>query len=346
MKLKHYIKPITISLWIFTAIILLYSLSLGPGNVSFVQTIQVLSHKWLGLETEQTLESLVWQIRLPRSLLALLIGAALGCGGVLSQGIFRNPLASPNILGLNSGAAVMIVLGVALGLDDLALWASPLIAAIGVLLVLLLLYLLMKRFGSITGTLPLLLSGLALSTLLGAIMTLLLSISIKDYGVSLKVMQWLLGNLEARSWMHLSWGILPIGLGLGLALYVSKDLDILHLGQDTAASLGVNLAKTYLLTIVAIALLVGASTALVGIIGFVDLVIPHTCRLLLGAKHSRILPFSISLGACALLLVDILSRTFTQIYLPPGVITSLVGAPLFLWLTLRYYQMRSTGNTI
>ncbi len=319
-------------------LILVVSLSLGPGDLTLPQSWRALYETLFDLPvSDQLSQSLVWQIRLPRALLAFVIGAGLGCAGCISQGIFRNPLASPNVLGVSTGASVAVIIGVTLGLDELALWFTPLLAALGSVGTFGLLYLLTAGSRNIFS---LLLSGLALSTLFSAIMALLLGLQVQDYEVTVRVMQWLLGSLEAKSWSHLHWGWLPILLGLMLSMLLRKDLDVLHLGEQTASSLGTNLRSTYLLSIMAVALLVGAATALAGIIGFVGLVIPHITRLLVGTSHHRLIPFSMALGAFFMLLVDITSRIIVSLYLPPGVITSLLGAPLFLWLIRKHYKGR------
>ncbi len=336
MKLRQQRRIIGLGLWFFAPLIGFFSLLLGPGEVSFGELLEILYHKLRQLwdpsdsiARRDSLEALVWQVRLPRSLLALFIGGALGCSGAITQGVFRNPLASPNILGLGSAAAMMVVLGISLGIDELWLWSKPLLAAGGVLLSLFLLYL-FSRWSE--GILSLLLSGLALSTLFGALMTALLGIHLNNYEASLKMSQWLLGSFEARSWPHLFLAVFPITVGLLLALYLRKDLDVLYLDPQSAASLGLNLQVTYLVSILSVALLLGTAVSLVGLIGFVGLIVPHIARILVGPGHGGLIPFCIAFGACLLLVVDIVSRVFVFVYLPPGVITSLLGAPLFLWL--------------
>ncbi len=336
--MNHPAKLINTLIWLITGGIAFLSLGLGPGDLSWPQIFTILyDHISSAFSTTKTnpsniAEILVWQVRLPRSLLAISIGAALGCGGAITQGVFRNPLASPNVLGLGSGAAVMVVLGISLGIDELGLWIKPILAASGVLICLLFLYAFSRTSGTI---LSLLLCGLGLSAFFAALMTLLLSINLNNYEASLKISQWLMGSFDARSWSHLRWGLLPIGLGLVLALYLRKNLDVLYLGQESAASLGVNLRTTYVTSVLCAALLVGTAVSLVGVIGFVGLVVPHVARLLVGPSHGRLIPFSMSLGAGLLLIVDISSRVFTYVYLPPGVITSLIGTPFFLWLIRR-----------
>ncbi|MDH5718693.1 MAG: iron ABC transporter permease [Spirochaetia bacterium] len=329
---KNYFLTISI-FFLFGFLFLLLSLTLGPGEITLNQVLGVLA----GYDSANNslVHSLVWEIRLPRALLAMLIGASLGCAGTITQGIFQNPLASPNVLGLSYGAAVFVVLGIILGIDEMALYITPFLAALGAIFTFVLLYLFTLRSA---GIFSLLLSGIAVSTIFSAVITLLLSLQIKDYEVTIKVMQWLMGNLEMKSWIHLKWIIIPVSLGITGAFFLRRNLDVLHLGEETAASLGISFRYTYFLGVFFSALLIGASTAVSGIIGFVGLVVPHLARLLIGAKHTKLIPFSIVLGAFFLLAVDVISRVTLKFYLPPGAVTSLIGAPVFLWLVQKNYR--------
>jgi iron complex transport system permease protein len=149
-----------------------------------------------------------------------------------------------------------------------------------------------------------------------------------------------MGSFEGRSWEHLQGALLPLAAGAALSLWLRLDLDALQLGRDTAASLGVDLARTQRLALLAVALLVGAATALCGVIGFLGLVVPHVVRRLGGPGHARILPLSALGGALVLLAVDVLGRSFHDVVLPPGALTSLAGAPFFLWL-LRHDEVQA-----
>ncbi len=336
-------------LWAFSISLLFLGLSWGAGDVTLRDVFFLILHKMasfflgidlyaaLGLESKLdfvTLEALVWELRLPRSLLCLMTGAALGCAGAMSQGLFQNPLASPDTLGFSSGAALMVIAAILLSWDEQGLWSLPLVAACGVLLALLLLYFLTRGLGDI---MSLLLAGLALSMLFSAAITMLHSLTFTNYEAMRKSMQWLVGSFDAKSWEHLLWGLLALGAGLALSFPLSRQLDVLHLGKQTALSLGVHLKGTYSLAVLSIALLVGAATALVGIIAFVGLLTPHIARGIVGAKHSSLIAMSITLGALLMLIVDTVSRTFPYAYLAPGALMSCLGAPFFLWLIYKYY---------
>jgi iron complex transport system permease protein len=273
----------------------------------------------------------VWDLRLPRALLAALLGGVLGVSGALTQGLFRNPMAEPGVLGVSSGAAAMAVLGFYLGFDQVSLWAIPLMAVVGAAGILVLLFALAGRSSVAT----LLLSGIALGAFCSAFVTMALATQDARWDIGIKVMQWLLGSFEGRSWAHLAGALPPCIVGLLLARWVRNDLDALHLGDETAASLGVDLKRTRTLCIIAVAILVGTATAIPGVIAFVGLIVPHVVRMIIGPSHRALLPGSMALGALTLVLVDTVSRTLLPSTPPPGVITSLLGAPFFLWLLQR-----------
>ena len=312
---------------------LLLALGTGPGEVGLGEALRsVLAHLGLADPPPPLRDAIVWQLRLPRALLAALVGAALACAGALTQGLFRNPLADPGVLGISAGAMLAAVIGFVLGAESAGLWVTPLLAAGGAGLVLLLLLALHRAHHSVA---TLLLSGLALGTLCAALATLCLALGAQRWDLGLRVMQWSLGSFEGRTWIHLAWALPPCAAGLALAAWLRRDLDTLHLGHDVAASLGVDLGQLRRRAVLAVGLLVGAATAISGVIGFVGLLVPHLARMQGGPGHRRLLPRAALLGAVLVLLVDTLARAVTQVVLPPGVLTSLLGAPLFLWLLRR-----------
>jgi iron complex transport system permease protein len=322
----------------FTALLLL-ALVVGPGNVTVSDALDVVATH-LGLAAPAhppAVDALVWELRLPRSLLAALIGAALGLAGAVTQGLFRNPMAEPGVLGVSAGAATFAVVGFTLGLDARGAFTVPGLAALGAGVVLLVL---LGLAGDHSDTTTLLLSGIALGAMSGSLTTLLLALDTERWDLGIKVVRWLMGSFEGRSWEHLQGALLPLAAGTVLCLWLRLDLDALQLGRDTAASLGVDLVRTQRLALLAVALLVGAATALCGVIGFLGLVVPHVVRRLGGPGHARLLPLSALGGALVLLAVDVLARSFHQVVLPPGALTSLAGAPFFLWL-LRHREVRA-----
>ena len=310
---------------------LLLSLGTGPGDIGLSEALQLVGARLVG--GEETLRSAIaWDLRLPRSLLAGLVGAALAAAGAVCQGLFRNPMADPGVLGVSSGAALFAVLGLLLGLDHLGLWAIPLTAATGAAAAMGALLVLAGARASLA---VLLLSGVALGALCSALITVCQALAAHQWDFGLKVVYWLMGSFEGRSWSHLAWATPPCGLGLALALWLRRDLDAMHLGSDAAASLGVDLGRLRGLAVLCVGLLVGTATALTGVIAFVGLVAPHLARMSSGPGHRRLVPLAALYGASATIVVDAVARSASGVLVPPGVITSLVGAPFFLWLLRR-----------
>lgn len=320
-------------------------LRVGPGPIDVATIVDVLAARLLGRpidDTLQTATTLVWSLRLPRTLLAAALGAALGLAGALTQGLLRNPLAEPGVLGVSSGAALAAVVGFVVGADALGLFAIPGIAALGAAAVLSLLAALARRGLDRVG---LLLAGVAIAATCSALVTLALVLTADRVDRSVEILHWLMGTLEARSWGHLGAALLPGLLGAGLAAWTIRDLDALALGESSARGLGVDTKRTDLVVLLAIAVLVGVTTALAGVLGFVGLVVPHVARRWVGPGHGALLPMSALLGAAMLLCVDVAVRA-TQLAIPPGVITSLVGAPFFVFLVAERRDTRSTmGST-
>jgi iron complex transport system permease protein len=321
---------------------LLLGLVIGPGGLGVGEVVEILIAAAGGRDPHlPTLEPglrrnaslMVLDLRLARLLVVAVVGAGLGVAGTITQGLFRNPMAEPGVLGVSMGAAAAAVLGFALGLDQLGIWPIPLLSAVGAIATLLVLFALVGA-RSATGTL--LLSGIAIGALCSAMITLLLALNAHRWDLGIKVVHWLMGSFEGRSWAHLAGALVPCGLGLGLAAWLRSDLDLLHLGDATAASLGVDLPRARVLSIVAVALLVGMATAIAGVVGFVGLIVPHVARMVVGAGHRRLMPAAAVLGAATLIGVDDVVRALPGFELPPGVITSFLGAPFFLWLLRRH----------
>ena len=316
------------------------ALLVGPGEVTWADVAHVLLARARGhTGPEPIFDALVWDIRLPRALLTVVTGAALAAAGTVTQGLFRNPMAEPGVLGVSAGAATAAVIGFALGLDRLGLWATPLVAAFGAALVLAVLFVLARPQ---IGFAALLLSGIALGALCSAVTTLVLAFGAERWDLGVKIVRWLMGSFEGRSWTHLGWALPPFAGGLALCAWLRIELDALQLGSQTAASLGVDLDRARLWSLVVVALLVGMATALTGVIAFIGLVVPHVARIWVGPMHRELLPIATVLGAVVLLAVDTASRSIPDLVLPPGAITSLMGAPFFLWL-LRRHETRSHG---
>jgi iron complex transport system permease protein len=274
---------------------------------------------------------IVIEPRLPRTLLACLVGATLGLSGAVLQGFTRNPLAEPGLLGVSAGASLGAVIAIYFGMASLFEFTAPLMGLAGALSASALTF----ALGRNGGTLALILAGAAVSGLAAALISVALNLAPNPYA-AYEIMTWLLGSLSDRSWNHV-WLILPfVMVGCTMLLYTAKGLDALSLGEVQAQSLGIDLKRLRVLVVLGTALSVGASTSVTGAIGFVGLVAPHLIRPFVGAHPRKILVPAAVLGALLLLLADIATRLIRigpEIKL--GVITSLVGTPFFFWLVVR-----------
>lgn len=304
--------------------------SLGVGAV-YVPPRQVL-HVLLGSpDASPTDVAIVRDLRLSRVLLAALIGAGLAVSGAAFQGLFRNPLADPFVVGASGGASLGATLAIVLGLSwrFAGLGPVPLAAFAGALLAVFVVYS-VAQVGGQAAAISLLLAGAALSTLLSAMVSLLMLLSDETMH---QVFTWIMGGLSGRSWPHL-WSSGPYLLaGLGLLWLAARPLDALSCGEETAQSLGLSLTAARGLVVGAASLATAAAVAAGGVIGFVGLVAPHIARLLFGATHRRVIPASALIGMLLLLLADDLARTaIAPVELPVGVVTSLLGGTFFLYL--------------
>jgi iron complex transport system permease protein len=272
------------------------------------------------------------EIRLPRALLAVLIGGGLGLSGAALQGYLRNPLAEPGLLGISGAAALGAALALYTGLAS----AFPLALPLGALAAAALATLLVQGLaGPAGGSITLILAGIAVSSLAGALTSLVLNLSPNPFAAS-EIVTWMLGSLADRSMLHVALAAPFILAGMALLLTLGRALDALTLGEDAAASLGVTLGRTRTFAVLGTALAVGAGVAVAGAIGFVGLVVPHLLRPFVGALPSRLLPASALGGAALVLAADLAVRLIAPDRdLKLGVLTALVGAPFFLWLVWR-----------
>jgi len=323
----------------FIAGIAVGSSPVAPATVARVLTAHILPRGLVDVsditEPEQVI---VWMIRTPRVLVAALVGAGLAVAGAQMQGLFRNPLASPDIIGSSSGGALGAVMALATGLAMRSLFYLPVMSFAGALLSLFLVYAIATRRGR-TPVSTLLLTGVAFNALIGAATSFLISLQWVRWEVAQEILFWLLGGLDSRTWKHV-WLALPCVLvGLIVALIYSRELDLLLLGEETALAVGADVEKVKRVILTSAALLTGAAVAVSGVIGFVGLVTPHVVRLIIGPKHRYLLPASALTGAAFLILTDILARTVRrpeEIRL--GILTAALGAPFFLYLLLRRHR--------
>jgi len=285
-------------------------------------------------------QAIVWNIRLPRLLLALLIGAGLAVAGVVMQAFFQNPMADPYIVGVSAGAALGATVGFVVwsGLTVFGLTTRTGLAFIGATGVTVLVYVLARRGGRVQ-TVMLLLTGLAISALASALCSLLLMVA-KAQDVSLVVF-WLMGSVADRGWLAV-WVLAgPVLLGLALTYLFSRELNVLLMGEETAHHLGVNVERTKLVLLGLSSVLTACCVAISGMIGFVGLIVPHFMRLLTGPDHRTLLPAAALGGGLLLAAADIVARTVAApIEIPIGIVTSILGCPFFLFLLHRAKVMR------
>lgn len=284
------------------------------------------------MDGEGTEGVIMREIRLPRMLLGLLAGAALGMSGAALQGLLRNPLAEPGVMGIASFASLGAVIAIYFGLSSAFSLALPVMAMLGALLAAALLSLLSGRDN---GVLTLILAGVALANLAAALMALALNLAPNPYAVS-EIVFWLLGSLKDRSLQDVVLAAPFILLGLAVLAGTGRALDALTLGEDAAKSLGIEVAAIQRRVTLGVALAVGASVAVTGAIAFVGLIVPHLCRPFVGHLPSRLLLPSAVGGALLVLIADIAVRLVPSgPELMLGVFTSLIGVPFFLWLVFK-----------
>ena len=287
---------------------------------------------------EKADDVIVWLIRTLRVIIAALVGAGLAVSGGLMQGLFRNPLAESNTVAVGPGAVLGAIIVFSSGLAARSVVAVPLAAFAGALLALVTVYALSTR-GGVTPVPTLLLSGIALSALLVAVASLLLSVTVANWEVAQEIIFWMNGGLDKRSWTHV-WLSAPfICFGIILSLYYARDLDLLMQGEDEAAALGVEVQSAKRAIVVISALIIGSAVAVAGAIGFVGLIVPHVVRLFVGPSHRALLPSSAVAGAAFVIICDLLARTLhppTEI--PLGIITAAFGGPFFLFILARRYR--------
>lgn len=303
------------------------SLLVGPADLDLASSVAGL---FAGGDAAAMI--IMQEIRLPRALLALTIGVSLGLAGAVLQGLLRNPLAEPGLIGVTSSASFGAVAIFYTGLAGASLYALPAGALAGAALSVVLLLAIAARNGA---TLTLILAGVALTSLTGALTSLVLNLSPNPFA-SYEIIFWLLGSLRDRSMSHV-WLALPLmALGWLLLAASARALDALSLGEEAAYSLGIRLSATRLLVVLGTALAVGAGTAVAGAIGFIGLVVPHLVRPFTDRLPSSLLVPSALGGGALLLAADIAARLVVPTReLNVGVLTALIGAPFFLWLVVR-----------
>lgn len=314
--------------------------SLGPISIPFKETIMIFLHKlqltsYSGFSEQQWV--VITEVRLPRVVVASLVGAALAVAGVSMQGLFRNPLVEPGYIGVSSGAALGAVCAIFFGWSSVNAWLLP-ISAFGGALFATTVILLVWKATKQQSIAILLLLGIGINSFFSAAMNVMVATSKNEQELR-SIVYWLQGGLEARTWDHVTIIAVPIILGSLILFLFGNQLNMMLLGEDHAKTSGINTRVTRNIVLTIAALITGAAVSVSGVIGFIGLVVPHMLRLIIGPDHRLLLPASALGGATFLILADLISRMVLQpITLQVGVVSALVGAPLFIMLIIRAYR--------
>ncbi|MFJ9635132.1 FecCD family ABC transporter permease [Streptomyces sp. NPDC101178] len=330
---KAFVLALGLSLALLAGCLL--SAAIGAYSIPIGDVLASLQHR-IGLggqPLDRVGESVLWNVRLPRVVLALLVGASLGCAGALMQGVFGNPLAEPGVIGISAGAAVGAVASIALGLTFFGNWTITVFAFIAGLATVLLVYTL-SRSGGRTEVVTLILTGIAVNAFAGALIGLFIFFA--DNAQITQITFWQLGSLSQATWPKVL-AVLPCALaGLLIAPFYARKLDLLALGERPARHLGVDVERLRITLVLVVALLTAAAVAVAGIISFVGLLVPHLLRMANGPGHRFLVPGSALGGALVLVAGDLAARTVAApAELPLGVLTALFGSPFFFWLLRR-----------
>ncbi|NEQ96359.1 MAG: iron ABC transporter permease [Cyanothece sp. SIO2G6] len=327
-----YQRTLVSCLILLTALALVVVLSLAHGSVVLTRSELLAAVLRQGSAIHQTI---LWDLRLPRVLAALMVGSSLGLAGALLQGMLRNGLASPFLLGISAGAGLVVILLVGIGIWQI--WV-PLGAWVGAVVTAVLVYVLACSRNQLSVE-RLVLSGVALSTFFGAIQSMLLLLS--EDGRVQAALTWLIGSLNGRGWREVSVAGPMLAIALLLGCLLARQVNILSLGDDLATGLGTSLLRSRLMIGAVATILAAGAVSIAGLVGFVGLIVPHGVRLLVGTDYRSVLPLSALGGALVLATADLIARSGPT-ELPVGVVTAILGAPVFIWLLYR----RSHGGTV
>jgi iron complex transport system permease protein len=309
---------------------LLLALTVGRYPVSLADLFSVLTAKLAGHDAHvpQAVESVILQVRGPRVLAAAIVGAALAVAGTAFQGLFRNPLVSPDILGASSGAALGAVIGI---FFSLGIFAIQGLAFVGGLVAVAAVYMIGSMVRSRDPILVLVLTGVVVGALLGAGVGLVKYLA-DPYNQLPAMTFWLLGSLSAASIADLAPLFGPVALGTAVLIALRWRMNVMSLPEEEARALGVSTGPLRIAIVAAATLTTSASVATAGIIGWVGLVVPHLARALVGPNFARLVPTAAILGGGYLLLIDTLARTIAEVEIPLGILTAVIGTPFFIWL--------------
>jgi iron complex transport system permease protein len=336
--LKMRFRAVSAIAIICALVMILLALAVGQFPISLSDIASLLSSKLSGTisNAAPNADIVLFEIRGPRIAAAFMVGAALAAAGATFQNLFRNPLVSPDILGVSSGAALGAVAGIFLSLPLIAIQGF---AFVGGLLAVAIIFWVGNKIRGHDPVLTLVLSGVVIGSMLASFVALLKYLA-DPFNQLPAITYWLLGSFASVTGRDIFFAIAIMLVAIVPLFLLRWRINLLALPDDEAKALGLNVARMRLVVITAATLMTAASVAICGIIGWVGLVIPHAVRLLVGAEFSRLLPLSMLIGGTFMLAVDTLGRSIAQTEIPPGVLTALIGAPAFIWLMAVTFKRR------
>lgn len=333
MKRKQIILFIILIIVFF--MMMLVSTTIGVANISVSDTIKVIINKIFSnndnLKVKEIYQNIIWNIRIPRIIVASLVGIGLSVTGASYQSLFKNPMADPYILGVSSGAGLGATIGIVLGLNFSILGISGItITAFLISLLTIFIVYTISKVGKKTPITSLILSGVAISYLFSSVISILMIFNSKETD---KVVFWLMGSLTTANWNHIQI-LTPIVLIGSLLIWIySRELNIMLMGEESAQMLGVDIEKTKIKLFLIVSLIVSVTVSITGIIGFVGLIVPHTVRMIVGANNKTLIPIAAVSGGIFMIISDTIARTIVNpTELPVGAVTALFGAPYFIYL--------------
>jgi iron complex transport system permease protein len=325
---------VMILLVIIASVAFLISFTLGRYGISVQELLKVFCSKLLGMEATwpESIDTIIFKVRIPRIFAAMLVGGALSMSGASYQGLFKNPMVSPDILGASAGASFGAALGILMEFGIAGIQISSFLAGLGAVALTFIISTIVGK-GS-NSVLVLVLTGMVVSTLFSSFVSMAKYLA-DPYSKLPAITFWLMGSLSAISLEDVKMIAVPIILGVVFLLLFRWKLNVLSFGEEEAKALGVNTPKARLVIIVASTLLTAASVSICGMIGWIGLIIPHLARMLVGPNYKVLLPASFVIGSTFLLIVDDIARCAFPLEIPLGILTSLIGAPFFMYLLVK-----------
>ena len=335
-RTSHNNKKSIILLILMTFLILCIGTSIGSANTSIKDILAIIGHKVFGIPLSKGIDNnsvaIIWNLRLPRVLLAFIVGGSLSISGAVVQSVLKNPLASPYTLGVSSGASLGVGLLIVTGfsipfIGKLTMPIVGFLCGIGTVFVIV-------KFASTVdkgmSNTTIILTGMVFSLFFNAILTTITALYSEDIK---SIVLWQMGSFSMKGWSYVKIGLPFFIIGIIGVMIYSTEMDILSFGEEQAKSVGVDTAKIKRNLLVFSALLTGSAVAISGTIGFVDLIVPHLVRRIFGAKHKNVIPLCAILGGCFMVITDLVARTIiVPSELPVGAITALIGAPFFAYI--------------